>query len=123
MLDACERAGVATVLPWGSAAEEAQSRRLAEHGLSAVVPAWLSLPDAAALLKRAALAIGVDTGFTHLAAALGTPTIAIFNVTDPARHGVAYAGPHARDVGAAGAPPQPDVVIAAAGEHLRRIRR
>ena len=123
VLDACERAGLATVLPWGSAAEEAQSRRLAGKVASAVVPAWLSLPDAAALLERAVLAIGVDTGFTHLAAALGTPTIAIFNVTEPGRHGVAYAGPHARDVGTAGAPPQPGDVIAAAGEHLRRVRR
>jgi len=123
VLDMLERAGLASVLPWGSEAEEARSRRLAAGFASAIVPPWLSLPDATALLAQAGLAIGVDTGFTHLAAALGTPTIAIFGVTDPARHGVACAGAHARDVGDAGSPPAPEAVLAAAGAHLRRAPR
>ena len=72
---------------------------------------------------RAALAIGVDTGFTHLAAALGTPTIAIFSVTEPTRHGVACAGAHARDLGDVGRAPSPGEVIAAAGETLRAMPR
>ena len=116
VLEAWGRAGFASVLPWGSAAEEARSRRIAQGIAHAIVPPWLALPDVAALLARAALAVGVDTGFTHLAAALGTPTIALFNVTDPARHGVACAGPHARDLGAVGASPSVDAVLAAAGE-------
>ncbi|HLW11355.1 MAG TPA: lipopolysaccharide heptosyltransferase I [Casimicrobiaceae bacterium] len=120
VIGASERAGFATVLPWGSAAEEARSRRLAAGFGSTVVPPWLSLPDAAALLAKAGLAIGVDTGFTHLAAALGTPTIAIFRATDPARHGVACAGSHARDVGDAGSSPMPEAVLAAAGERFHR---
>jgi len=114
-----EGAGFASVLPWGSAAEEARSHRLAASIARACVPAWLALPDVAALLARATLAIGVDTGFTHLAAALGTPTIAIFSVTEPARHGVACAGAQARDLGAVGAPPSAGDVLAAAGEYLR----
>lgn len=121
VLDACERAGFATILPWGSAAEEARSRRLAAGFSRAIVPSWLSLPDAAALLANASLAIGVDTGFTHLAAVLGRPTVAIFSATDRARHGVACAGLHARDVGDAGAPPTPEAVLAAADADLRRI--
>jgi heptosyltransferase-1 len=120
VLDACERAGFASVLPWGSAAELARSRRLAEGFANAIVPEWLTLPDVAALAAGATLAIGVDTGFTHLAAVLGTPTVAIFCATDRARHGVECAGAHARDVGDAGAPPAPDAVLAAAGAHLRR---
>ena len=119
VLAACERAGFAIVLPWGSAKEEARSRHLAEGFPSAIVPPWLALPDVAALLARASLAIGVDTGFTHLAAALGTPSVAIFTATDRARHGVACAGPHARDVGDTGAPPSAEAVLAAAGAHLR----
>ncbi len=114
-------AGLAIVLPWGSPAEEARSRRLAHRFAHAVVPPWLALPDAAALLANAELAIGVDTGFTHLAAALGTPTIAIFSVTDAARHGVACAGPHAQDVGDRGAMPSADAVVAAARTRLRAI--
>jgi heptosyltransferase I len=120
VIGASERAGFATVLPWGSATEEARSRRLAAGFGNAVVPKWLSLPDAAALLAKSSLAVGVDTGFTHLAAALGTPTIAIFSATDPARHGVACAGSHGRDVGDAGSSPTPEAVLAAAGERLRR---
>ena len=123
VMEAWDRAGFASVLPWGSAAEHARSQRLAEGIDSAIVPAWLSLHDVAALLLRASLAIGVDTGFTHLAAALGIPTIAIFTVTDPARHGVACAGPHATDLGMRGAAPSVDDVLAAAGAHLRSAPR
>jgi len=119
VMEACIRAGFAIVLPWGSAAEEARSRRLAQGSASAIVPGWLALPEVASLLANAALAIGVDTGFTHLAAALGTPTIALFTATDPKRHGVECAGPHGRDLGDVGAVPSVDAVLAAAGERLR----
>lgn len=42
-----------------------------------------SLPDLAAILANCALAIGNDSGGLHLAAAMGTPVVAIFGVTDP----------------------------------------
>jgi heptosyltransferase-1 len=119
VMDACSHAGFAIVLPWGSAVEEARSRRLAEGNSGAVLPAWLSLPEVATLLSHATLAIGVDTGFTHLAAALGTPTIALFTVTDPRRHGVESTGRHGRDLGDIGVVPSVDDVLRAAGDHLR----
>ena len=123
VLDAWHRAGYASVLPWGSAAEHARSERLA-HGIGgAIVPGWLSLQEVAAILARATLAVGVDTGFTHLAAALGTPTVALFNATDPARHGVACAGAHGIDLGARGSAPSVDDVLAAAGAQLRSAPR
>ena len=123
VLETIELAGLACVLPWGSDAERVRSERLARGFAAAIVPPWLPLPDAAAVLAKAALAIGVDTGFTHLAAALGTPSVAIFTATDRLRHGVAIAGPHARDVGDAGAPPAPDAVVAAAVALLRAMPR
>ena len=46
----------------------------------------------AALLARAELVVGVDTGLVHLAAALGTPTVSLFVATDPMRCGVGRAG-------------------------------
>src|SRR5437879_13803568 len=39
------------------------------------------------LLRNALCIVGGDTGALHLAAALGTPTVAIFGPTDPARNG------------------------------------
>ena len=47
----------------------------------------LSLGGAAALLKRAQFYVGPDTAITHLAAATGMPTIALFGPTDPVRWG------------------------------------
>jgi heptosyltransferase-1 len=116
-------AGYATVLPWGSPAEEARSRRLADGLADAIVPGWLSLPQAATFLARADVAIGVDTGFTHLAAALGTPTLGLFFATDPRLLGVAIAGPHARDLGRRGMLPEVDDVVAHVGELARRPLR
>jgi heptosyltransferase-1 len=41
------------------------------------------LREAAALLRGARLAVGVDTGLTHIAIAVGTPTLALFGSTRP----------------------------------------
>ncbi len=116
------QSGLAVVLPWGSPAEDTACRRLAEGLDHAIVPAWLSLRQAAALVARADLAVGVDTGFTHLAAAFGTPTVAVFTASDAARHGIECTGPHARDTGDAGAAPDVATVLAACaavGDALR----
>lgn len=43
----------------------------------------LRLAEAADLLRLAALYVGPDTAMTHLAAACGTPTVALFGPTDP----------------------------------------
>lgn len=47
----------------------------------------LNLGQVAALIEHAAIYIGVDTGITHLAAATGVLTVAIYGPTDPARWG------------------------------------
>lgn len=44
----------------------------------------LDFAATAALLARARVFVGVDTATTHLAAACGAPTVAIFGPTDPA---------------------------------------
>jgi heptosyltransferase-3 len=46
----------------------------------------LSLPEAAALLRQAALFIGNDSGLMHLSAAAGARTIGIFGPTDAATY-------------------------------------
>ena len=45
----------------------------------------LTIPEVAASLHRGCAYVGNDSGITHLAAALGVATVAIFGPTDPAR--------------------------------------
>ncbi|MEK6593115.1 MAG: glycosyltransferase family 9 protein [Pseudomonadota bacterium] len=47
----------------------------------------LTLGAAASLLARAQLYVGPDTALTHMAAALGVPTVAIYGPTDPVKWG------------------------------------
>ena len=69
----------------GSAVEQAECARLAARvGVGAAVSSGiLGLPELAALLAVATLAVGNDSGGVHLAAAVGTPVVAIFGLTDP----------------------------------------
>ena len=51
---------------------------------------WTHVSTIAGLIhatRRAAAVVGIDSGPTHLAAALGKPGVAIYGPTDPARHG------------------------------------
>jgi heptosyltransferase-3 len=47
----------------------------------------LSLAETGYLLSRAAAYIGPDTAVTHMAAALGLPTVALYGPTDPVKWG------------------------------------
>lgn len=115
--------GFTIVLPHGSDREEATSRAWASGLEGAVVPPRLPLDAMAALLAHAHAVVGVDTGLTHLAAALGTPTLALFTVTDAALAGAAVAGTHARDLGGNGAVPTVDEARAALGALVRDSAR
>jgi len=113
------QAGLATLLPWGNVAEEERSRRLASGMPDTIVPPRQTLPELASLVHRAEVVVGVDTGLTHLAAAMGTPTVAVFTATDATLAGVARAGAHALDVGGNGRVPPFDEVVAATGQVSR----
>ena len=52
----------------------------------------MTLSALAHLLAGARLAVGVDTGLVHLAAALRVPVIALYTATDPALTGVLGTG-------------------------------
>lgn len=75
MLDAH---GLPVLLAWGSDAERQAAQQLAAHMPNARVLPKLSMMEAVMLAQRAALAIGVDTGLTHIAAAYRRPTIELY---------------------------------------------
>ncbi|MGK7868308.1 glycosyltransferase family 9 protein [Falsiroseomonas sp. E2-1-a20] len=62
----------------------------------------LTLPEVAAVLRRAALFLGNDSGLMHLAAAAGAPTIGLFGRSSAAEYGPS--GPRAVAVEADGPP-------------------
>ena len=70
--------GYQVLFPWGSPEEMKTSALMASQVPGAIVPRAFSIYEAYRLVAHAALTIGVDTGLTHLAAAMGKPTIEIY---------------------------------------------
>ena len=89
--------GVRPVLPWGSAEEKARAERIAAGVRGAVVPRRMSVSELARVLGRAQSVAGVDTGLTHLAAALGVPAAGIYLSTQARLTGL-HAGARARNL-------------------------
>ncbi|MEG0822245.1 MAG: lipopolysaccharide heptosyltransferase I [Burkholderiaceae bacterium] len=70
--------GMRSLLYWGSPAEGERARRIAAQIDGAVVAPRAGLDAIAASLSGARLVVGLDTGLTHLGAALGRPCVGIF---------------------------------------------
>jgi len=109
--------GLAAALPWGSAVERQRAMALAGNPdqsdpLAPVVLPKLTLRQCAAAIARARLVVGVDTGLTHLSAALDAPTVALFAATPAWRFGP-YWTPRAVGLGEDGRWPDVDEVLAA----------
>lgn len=75
--------GYEVALIEGPADRDAVGRCQAAASAPFPVLRYLPLPQLAAALGDAALFIGNDSGVTHLAAATGAPTLALFGPTDP----------------------------------------
>ncbi|HXQ16930.1 MAG TPA: lipopolysaccharide heptosyltransferase I [Caulobacteraceae bacterium] len=99
--------GFSLVLPWGSGAELRRSERIAAASPLGVVPPSLGFAELAALLAGAAAVVGVDTGLTHLASAVGAPVVAIYAATWSEFNGVIGAG-FVANLGGPGTPPSAD---------------
>jgi heptosyltransferase-1 len=84
-------AGLSPVVIWGSAEEHARAQRIAS-GCGGTVPPFLTVADTAAVLHQAQQVIGLDTGFSHLAAAFGQPTIGIYCDHEPGLAGITGSG-------------------------------
>lgn len=83
-----KRPETTVILTWGSSDElhAAEQIRSSVDGAAFIWPRG-SLPELAALLARADLVVGCDTGPVHIAAATGTPTVSMYRATDALRNG------------------------------------
>jgi lipopolysaccharide heptosyltransferase I len=82
-----EATGLSTLVAMAYGEEKlALAIEAAGGGAAQTVPAP-DLPTLAALLRRARLVLGGDSGPTHLAHALGTPILMVLGPTDPERNG------------------------------------
>jgi heptosyltransferase-1 len=109
--------GFASVLFCGTAHERLRSELLAAQMEHAEVRPPATLAMIASTFAQAAIVVGLDTGLTHLAAALGRPTVGIFCDYDPGLVGLtadADAGNAVASVGSATAAPAASEVIDAA---------
>jgi len=101
------------LLPWGSPKEKAEAETLAASLPNARVLPKLSMADAVLLARHAALAVGVDTGLTHIAAAFSRPVVEIY-CDSPRWKTEGNWSPKIINLGDAGAPPSVADVLAAA---------
>ena len=82
-----EETGWPSVLTWGPGEERLVERILRACAGTPPVTFPASLRQLVALLRRARLFVGGDTGPLHLAAACGTPIVGIYGPTNPLRNG------------------------------------
>ncbi|WAH50855.1 lipopolysaccharide heptosyltransferase RfaC [Pseudescherichia vulneris] len=75
--------GLKIKLPWGAPHEEVRARRLAEGFDYVEVLPRLSLEKVARELAGAKMVVSVDTGLSHMAAALDRPNFTLYGPTDP----------------------------------------
>lgn len=101
----------------GNAKETERARALAAGMDEVEVMPRMSLTAVAELLAGACVMVGLDSGLTHLSAALGRPTIAIYRASSPIRTPLVGSG-YVASLGDQGAPPSRGAVMAAVDQAL-----
>lgn len=101
--------GWTPVVLWGRPDEQTLAERIAA-GCEGDVPPFLKVGEMAAVLAGARQVVGLDTGFTHLAAALGRPTLGIYCDHEPGLAGITGPGPVASIGGKGQVPSRVDVM-------------
>jgi heptosyltransferase-1 len=81
LLKRSTQAGFKVLLPWGNSQEEARAKRLAIRSGIQVLPK-LTLSEMGYVLDRARACVCMDTGLSHLTAALNVPSITLYGSTD-----------------------------------------
>lgn len=112
--------GLTPVVLWGTEAEQTMAERIAAD-CGGTVPPFLKVGEMAAVLARARQVVGLDTGFSHLAAALGRPTVGIYCDHEPGLAGITGAG-LVSSLGGRGQVPKLADVVAAVEAQLAAMR-
>ena len=98
--------------------QEAERARLLVAGMDgAEVLPRMSLTDVARLLAGSRLMVGLDSGLTHLSAALGRPTIGIYRASTPVRTPLVGSN-YTASLGDRGASPSREAVMASVEQAL-----
>lgn len=79
--------GLSSVVLWGPGERLLAEAVVAASDGAAIAAPPTTLTDLVACARAAALMISGDTGPTHIAAAVGTPIVALFGPTTPGRNG------------------------------------
>lgn len=111
--------GLSPLVIWGTEEEQVRAERIAA-GCEGEVPPFLNVHDMVALMAGTKRVVGLDTGFTHIAAALGLPTIGIYCDHEPGLAGIVGTGGVA-SVGGKGQVPSLQQVMALV-EQQRALR-
>ena len=82
LAERAKQAGMTPVLPWLTEVERRRAESVTHQVEGALAVGSLPLDAVADLLLHARAVIGVDTGLSHLSAALGRPTVGLFGPTD-----------------------------------------
>ncbi len=107
------------VVLWGNEAEQTLAERIAA-GCEGDVPPYLKVSEMAAVLAGAQQVVGLYTGFTHLAAALGRPTLGVYCDHEPGLAGITGPGAVA-SIGGKGKVPSREAVLALLAQQLRSL--
>ncbi|RKQ40523.1 lipopolysaccharide heptosyltransferase RfaC [Enterobacter sp. R1(2018)] len=83
LIQLMHKTGLRIKLPWGAEHERERATRLAEGFDYVEVLPRLSLEQVAKQLAGALAVVSVDTGLSHLTAALNRPNITLYGPTDP----------------------------------------
>ncbi|ETF03251.1 heptosyltransferase [Advenella kashmirensis W13003] len=105
-----KQAGLGLKLLAGNEKESARAQALIRDFDNAEVLPRMGLTEIAKLLAACKIMVGLDSGLTHLAAALGRPTIGIYSASTPVRTPLEGAG-FTASLGDRGVPPTRDMVV------------
>lgn len=109
--------GCRPIVLWGRPEEQTLAERIAA-GCEGDVPPFLKVGEMASVLAGAQWVVGLDTGFTHLAAAFGRPTLGIYCDHEPGLAGITGPG-RVASIGGKGQVPSRNGVLTLFEQQIR----